>query len=163
MYDDDDYGFWDDSRARSHSVPITRPLGPRSVHATVDLGDPGFAPSRPANYFWRRLGALLSVGIIAAPIALVMRGSDSGPWSRLCALPALWTGIYYDSQALAAAWDGLLTALAVDAVTQPAVPTPARRAWRFLDRVAAALVDIGKVEQDAKLDGRNMIMVLAPK
>ena len=79
MYDDDDYGFWDDSRARSHSVPITRPLGPRSVHATVDLGDPAFAPPRPANYFWRRLGALLSVGIIAAPIALVMRGSDSGP------------------------------------------------------------------------------------
>ncbi len=32
-----------------------------------------------------------------------------------------------------------------------------------LDRVAAALVDVGKVEQDAKLDGRNMIMVLAPK
>ena len=36
---------------------------------------------------------------------LEMRGSDSGPWSRLCALPALWTGIYYDSQALNAAWD----------------------------------------------------------
>jgi glutamate--cysteine ligase len=36
---------------------------------------------------------------------LEMRGSDSGPWSRLCALPALWTGIYYDSQALQAAWD----------------------------------------------------------
>ena len=36
---------------------------------------------------------------------LEMRGSDSGPWSRLCALPALWTGIFYDSAALAAAWD----------------------------------------------------------
>ena len=32
-----------------------------------------------------------------------------------------------------------------------------------LDRVAAALTDIGKVEQEAKLDGRNMIMVLAPR
>ena len=32
-----------------------------------------------------------------------------------------------------------------------------------LDRVATALADVGKVEQDAKLDGRNMIMVLAPK
>ena len=32
-----------------------------------------------------------------------------------------------------------------------------------LDRVAASLADVGKVEQDAKLDGRNMIMVLAPK
>ncbi len=32
-----------------------------------------------------------------------------------------------------------------------------------LDRVASALADIGKVEQEPKLDGRNMIMVLAPK
>jgi glutamate--cysteine ligase len=36
---------------------------------------------------------------------LEMRGADSGPWSRLCALPALWTGIFYDAAALAAAWD----------------------------------------------------------
>jgi glutamate--cysteine ligase len=36
---------------------------------------------------------------------LEMRGADSGPWSRLCALPAIWTGILYDSAALAAAWD----------------------------------------------------------
>jgi glutamate--cysteine ligase len=36
---------------------------------------------------------------------LEMRGADSGPWGRLCALPALWTGIFYDAAALAAAWD----------------------------------------------------------
>jgi glutamate--cysteine ligase len=36
---------------------------------------------------------------------LEMRGADSGPWSRLCALPALWTGVLYDAAALAAAWD----------------------------------------------------------
>jgi glutamate--cysteine ligase len=36
---------------------------------------------------------------------LEMRGADSGPWSRLCALPALWMGVLYDSAALAAAWD----------------------------------------------------------
>ena len=36
---------------------------------------------------------------------LEMRGADGGPWSRLCALPALWTGIFYDDAALAAAWD----------------------------------------------------------
>ena len=36
---------------------------------------------------------------------LEMRGADSGPWSRLCALPALWIGILYDSASLAAAWD----------------------------------------------------------
>jgi translation initiation factor IF-3 len=32
-----------------------------------------------------------------------------------------------------------------------------------LDRVAAELKDIGKIEQDPKLEGRNMTMVLAPK
>jgi glutamate--cysteine ligase len=36
---------------------------------------------------------------------LEMRGADSGPWSRICALQALWTGVFYDSAALAAAWD----------------------------------------------------------
>ena len=36
---------------------------------------------------------------------LEMRGADTGPASRLAALPALWTGIFYDKAALAAAWD----------------------------------------------------------
>lgn len=36
---------------------------------------------------------------------LEMRGADAGPWSRLCALPALWTGLLYDDAALEAAWD----------------------------------------------------------
>jgi glutamate--cysteine ligase len=36
---------------------------------------------------------------------LEMRGADGGPVSRLCALPALWTGILYDPAAQAAAWD----------------------------------------------------------
>ncbi len=34
-----------------------------------------------------------------------MRGADGGPWRRLCALPAFWTGIMYDQGALDAAWD----------------------------------------------------------
>jgi glutamate--cysteine ligase len=36
---------------------------------------------------------------------LEMRGADSGPWQRLCALPALWVGLLYDQSALDAAWD----------------------------------------------------------
>jgi glutamate--cysteine ligase len=36
---------------------------------------------------------------------LEMRGADGGPWRRLCALPALWTGLLYDSTSLDAAWD----------------------------------------------------------
>ncbi|MES1199798.1 MAG: glutamate--cysteine ligase [Pseudomonadota bacterium] len=35
---------------------------------------------------------------------LEMRGADSGPWSRLCALPAFWAGILYCDAALEAAW-----------------------------------------------------------
>ena len=34
-----------------------------------------------------------------------MRGADGGPWRRLCALPAFWTGICYDQSALDGAWD----------------------------------------------------------
>jgi len=34
---------------------------------------------------------------------------------------------------------------------------------KVLDRVAEQCADIGKVEMDAKLEGRNMTMVLAPK
>jgi len=36
---------------------------------------------------------------------LEMRGADGGLWRRICALPALWVGIYYDTVALDAAWD----------------------------------------------------------
>ena len=36
---------------------------------------------------------------------LEMRGADGGPWRRLCALPALWAGLFYDSAALDAAVD----------------------------------------------------------
>jgi glutamate--cysteine ligase len=36
---------------------------------------------------------------------LEMRGADGGPWRRLCALPALWTGLLYDEASLDAAWD----------------------------------------------------------
>ncbi len=34
-----------------------------------------------------------------------MRGADAGPWKGLCALPALWAGLFYDQSALDAAWD----------------------------------------------------------
>jgi glutamate--cysteine ligase len=35
---------------------------------------------------------------------LEMRGADGGPWDRLCALPAFWTGLLYDAASLDAAW-----------------------------------------------------------
>jgi glutamate--cysteine ligase len=36
---------------------------------------------------------------------LEMRGADSGPWRRLCALPALWAGLLYEQGPLDTAWD----------------------------------------------------------
>ena len=36
---------------------------------------------------------------------LEMRGADGGPWSRICALSALWAGLLYDGTSLDAAWD----------------------------------------------------------
>jgi glutamate--cysteine ligase len=36
---------------------------------------------------------------------LEMRGADGGPWRRLCALPAFWTGLLYDDESLQGAFD----------------------------------------------------------
>lgn len=36
---------------------------------------------------------------------LEMRGADGGRWGRICALPAFWVGLLYDTTALDAAWD----------------------------------------------------------
>lgn len=36
---------------------------------------------------------------------LEMRGADAGPWRRLCALSAMWTGLLYDADSQTAAWD----------------------------------------------------------
>ncbi len=36
---------------------------------------------------------------------LEMRGADGGPWSRLCALPAFWVGLLYDTEAQQGALD----------------------------------------------------------
>lgn len=36
---------------------------------------------------------------------LEMRGADGGPWRRICALPALWVGLLYDTQAQQEALD----------------------------------------------------------
>ena len=33
-----------------------------------------------------------------------VRGADGGPWSRVCALPAFWTGILYDEEILDEIW-----------------------------------------------------------
>lgn len=46
-----------------------------------------------------------------------MRGADGGPWRRICALPAFWVGLLYDSEAMGAAWD-LVKDWTADEVTE---------------------------------------------
>jgi glutamate--cysteine ligase len=64
---------------------------------------------------------------------LEMRGADGGRWRRICALPALWTGLLYDKTALDAAWDLVKTWTAEerqalrDGVPRSALQTPFRK------------------------------------
>jgi glutamate--cysteine ligase len=64
---------------------------------------------------------------------LEMRGADGGIWRRICGMPALWVGIYYDAVALDAAWDLVKDWTAEerqamrDAVPKQAFKTPFRK------------------------------------
>jgi glutamate--cysteine ligase len=75
-----------------------------------------------------------------------MRGADGGPWDRLCALPALWVGLLYDSQALDAAWDLVkdwTTAEMADLRTQvPRLALKAKFRGRALQDLARQVVQI---------------------
>lgn len=79
---------------------------------------------------------------------LEMRGADGGPWGRLCALPALWVGLTYDSAALDAAWDlardwtATEHALLRAQVPQQALKTPFRS--RTLREVALEVLAIAR-------------------
>jgi len=67
---------------------------------------------------------------------LEMRGADGGPVSRLCALPALWTGLLYDPPAQAAAWDLC-------------------KHWTREDR-AALIRDVPRLALNAQVAGRSV-------
>jgi glutamate--cysteine ligase len=79
---------------------------------------------------------------------LEMRGADCGPWEEICALPALWTGILYDSEALDAAWQIVKDWTAEErqalrlAVPRTALATPFR-GGTVLD-VARQIVDLAR-------------------
>jgi glutamate--cysteine ligase len=75
-----------------------------------------------------------------------MRGADGGPWGRLCALSAFWTGLFYDAQAAAAAED-LVRDWTVEeilslrnAVPKTALKTPFRGGT--IDEIALEVLDI---------------------
>ncbi len=65
-----------------------------------------------------------------------MRGADGGPWRRICALPALWVGLLYDSEAL----DGALQ-LAAD--------------WSEEERMQLR-VEAGRLGLEARVGGRSV-------
>lgn len=65
-----------------------------------------------------------------------MRGADVGPWDRLCALPAFWTGLLYDSNSLTAALDLV-------------------RPWTTADR-KALLADVPRLALKARIGGRSL-------
>ncbi|QEX15490.1 glutamate--cysteine ligase [Hypericibacter terrae] len=67
---------------------------------------------------------------------LEMRGADSGPWDRICALPALWVGLLYDDVALDGAWELV-------------------KSWTAEDRDRMR-VDAPKIALEAKVRGRSM-------
>jgi glutamate--cysteine ligase len=90
-----------------------------------------------------------------------MRGADGGPWSRICALPAFWVGLLYDSQALDAAADLIKGWTAEERETLRLVApklglkTPHR--GRPLQALAKEVVEIGAggLSRRAKLNGHG--------
>jgi glutamate--cysteine ligase len=90
---------------------------------------------------------------------LEMRGADSGPWRRLCALPALWVGLLYDATALDAAyglvadWTQAERDFLRTEVPKRGLKTPFRGGT--LRDVAAAVVELARdgLRRRAKRDG----------
>jgi glutamate--cysteine ligase len=93
---------------------------------------------------------------------LEMRGADAGLWRRICGMPALWVGIYYDQTALDAAWDMVKDWTADerqamrDAVPRLAFKTPFRSStvWELAHRMLE--ISSAGLKRRAALDGAGM-------
>jgi glutamate--cysteine ligase len=93
---------------------------------------------------------------------LEMRGTDGGAWRRICGMPALWVGIYYDGVALDAAWDMVKDWTAEerqalrDAVPKQALGAPFRDT--NVREVARRMIEISSagLRRRAALDGSGM-------
>ena len=93
---------------------------------------------------------------------LEMRGADGGTWRRICALPALWVGVFYDQTALDAAWDLVKDWTAEerqamrDAVPHLAFKTPFRKTsvWELAHRMLE--ISAEGLKRRAAEDGAGM-------
>jgi glutamate--cysteine ligase len=93
---------------------------------------------------------------------LEMRGADAGLWRRICGMPALWVGIYYDSVALDAAWDMVKGWTADerqamrDSVPRLGFHTPFRSStvWELAHRMLE--ISSAGLKRRAQLDGVGM-------
>ncbi len=65
---------------------------------------PGYPGHKPTMQDWEDHMSTLFPEVRLKKF-LEVRGADGGTWNRICALPALWTGIFYDQASLDAAWD----------------------------------------------------------
>ncbi len=65
---------------------------------------PGYPGQKPIMQDWEDHMSTLFPEVRLKKF-LEVRGADGGTWNRICALPALWTGLFYDQTALDAAWD----------------------------------------------------------
>ena len=76
----------------------------QSFRAFMEGKLPGLPGERPTLKDWEdHLSTIFPE--VRLKTYLEMRGSDTGPPDRLCALAALWIGLLYDDAAMAAAWD----------------------------------------------------------
>ena len=86
---------------------------------------------------------------------LEMRGADSGPWRRLCALPALWTGLLYEDGPLDAAWDLVKDWTTADRqALRDAVPLEGLKAMIRVRTVQDIAKDVLRLSRDG-LESRN--------
>jgi glutamate--cysteine ligase len=100
---------------------------------------------------------------------LEVRGADGGTWRRICGLPALWTGIFYDSVSLDAAWDlvkdwtGEEREAMRAAVPKLAFKTPFRDTTVLaLARQMLTIATAGLERRAAELGGRSEAGFLEP-
>lgn len=71
----------------------------QSFRAFVDGRLPALPGERPTLVDWEAHLTTIFTDVRLKHY-LEMRGADGGPWRMLCALPALWVGLLYDSSAL---------------------------------------------------------------